>query len=129
IEERLDLLSSEGERAERDGADDIDVLRKKVDKLRFKADKAKEALTVLVEEAKRNIEAASGSDLKTLKLEAGRTEAAVRAKERELEDAKRSGDQEQIDVIYRERDALRREAAMATNALQSAIDEQGLKED
>jgi electron transport complex protein RnfC len=117
------------ERAERDGADEIDVLRKKVDKLRFKADKAKEALNVLVEEAKRNIEAASGSDLKTLKLEAGRTEAAVRAKERELEDAKRSGDQEQIDVIYRERDALRREAAMAANALQSAIDEQGLKED
>ena len=116
------------ERAERDGAGDIDTLRKKVDKLQMKADKAKEALNLLVEEAKRNIQASSGSDLKTLKLEAARTEKAVRDKEMELVQAKRSGDQNQIDVLYQERDALRREAETAANALASAVRDQGLSD-
>jgi Na+-translocating ferredoxin:NAD+ oxidoreductase subunit C len=113
------------ERAERDGAEDIDTLRKQVERFQLKADKAKQALNLLVDQAKADLRA-SGSDLKTLKIEAARTEAAARAKARELEAAQIKGDDERINVLSRDLDALRREAQVAAGALQAAIDEQGL---
>jgi Na+-translocating ferredoxin:NAD+ oxidoreductase subunit C len=113
------------ERAERDGADDIDALRKQVERFKLKADKARDALNVLVDQAKADIRA-SGSDLKTLKIEAARTEAAARGKARELEAARIKGDDERIHVLGRELDALQHEAQVAAGALKAAIDEQGL---
>jgi Na+-translocating ferredoxin:NAD+ oxidoreductase subunit C len=78
-----------------------------------------------VDQAKADIRA-SGSDLKTLKIEAARTEAAARGKARELEAARIKGDDERIHVLGRELDALQHEAQVAAGALKAAIDEQGL---
>lgn len=117
--------SSALERAERDGSDNLDELRKQVERFKLKADKAKEALNVLVDQAKADIRA-SGSDLKSLKIEAAQTEAAARQKARELDAAKINGDDQRINVLTRELEALRREAEVAAGALKAAIDEQGL---
>jgi Na+-translocating ferredoxin:NAD+ oxidoreductase subunit C len=113
------------DRAERDGADNLDELRKQVERFKLKSDKARDALTVLVDQAKADLRA-SGSDLKTLKIEAARTEAAAREKARDLEAARIKGDDERINVLSRELDALQREAQVAAGALKAAIDEQGL---
>lgn len=115
------------ERAERDGADNLDEQRTRVADLLKQAEEAKAQLGELVDAAKAGIRA-SGSDLKTLKLEAARAESALRSKEQELADAKRSADEERINVLYQERDMLRREVETATHALQSALKEQGLSE-
>jgi Na+-translocating ferredoxin:NAD+ oxidoreductase subunit C len=117
--------SSALERAERDGSDNLDELRKQVERFKLKADKAKEALNMLVDQAKADIRA-SGSDLKSLKIEAAQTEAAARQKSRELDAAKVNGDDQRINVLTRELEALRREADVAAGALKAAIDEQGL---
>jgi Na+-translocating ferredoxin:NAD+ oxidoreductase subunit C len=113
------------ERAEREGADNLDELRKQVERFKLKADKAKDALGLLVDQAKADIRA-SGSDLKLLKIEAAQTEAAARQKARELEAARVKGDDERINVLSRELDALQREAQVAAGALKAATDEQGL---
>lgn len=115
------------ERAERDGADNLDEQRARVADLLKQAEEAKAQLNELVDAAKAGIRA-SGSDLKTLKLEAARAESALRSKEQELADAKKSADEERINVLYQERDMLRREVDTATHALQSALKEQGLSE-
>jgi len=113
------------EHAQRDGSDNLDELRKKVERFKLKADKAREALNLLVDQAKADIRA-SGSDLKSLKIEAAQTEAAARQKSRELEAAKINGDDQRINVLTRELEALKREAEVAAGALKAAIDEQGL---
>lgn len=113
------------EHAEREGADNLDELRKQVERFKLKADKAKEALALLVDQAKADMRA-SGSDLKSLKIEAAQTEAAARQKARELEAARVKGDDERIHVLSRELDALQREAKVAAGALKAATDEQGL---
>ncbi|MCC1497238.1 electron transport complex subunit RsxC [Alcanivorax sp. 1008] len=113
------------ERAERDGSDNLDELRKQVERFKLKSDKAKEALNLLVDQAKADIRA-SGSDLKSLKIEAAQTEAAARQKARELDAAKINGDDQRINVLTRELEALKREAEVAAGALKAAIDEQGL---
>ena len=115
------------ERAERDGADNLDEQRTRVADLLKQAEEAKAQLNELVDAAKAGIRA-SGSDLKTMKLEAARAESALRSKEQELADAKKSADEERINVLYQERDMLRREVETATHALQSALKEQGLSE-
>lgn len=113
------------EHAEREGADNLDELRKQVERFQLKADKAKAALGLLVDQAKADMRA-SGSDLKSLKIEAAQTEAAARQKARELEAARVKGDDERIHVLSRELDALQREAQVAAGALKAATDEQGL---
>lgn len=113
------------EHAEREGADNLDELRKQVERFKLKADKAKAALGLLVDQAKADMRA-SGSDLKSLKIEAAQTEAAARQKARELEAARIKGDDERINVLSRELDALQREAQVAAGALKAATDEQGL---
>lgn len=113
------------EHAEREGADNLDDLRKQVERFKLKADKAKAALGLLVDQAKDDMRA-SGSDLKSLKIEAAQTEAAARQKARELEAARVKGDDERINVLSRELDALQREAQVAAGALKAATDEQGL---
>lgn len=113
------------ERAQRDGADDIERLSANVARLKLKMDKAQAALNELVDQARAGMRA-SGSDLKSLKLEAARTEVALRNKERELEEARQSADEERINVLYRERDQLRREAETAARALKAAVEDQGL---
>ncbi|MFN3714107.1 MAG: electron transport complex subunit RsxC [Alcanivoracaceae bacterium] len=113
------------ERAERDGADNLDELRQQVQRFKLKSDKARDALGMLVDQAKADLRA-SGSDLKTLKIEAARTEAAAREKGRDLEAARIKGDDERINVLSRELDALQREAQVAAGALKAATDEQGL---
>ncbi|MCK5873530.1 MAG: electron transport complex subunit RsxC [Alcanivoracaceae bacterium] len=113
------------EHAEREGADNLEELRKQVERFKLKADKAKAALGLLVDQAKADMRA-SGSDLKSLKIEAAQTEAAARQKARELEAARVKGDDERINVLSRELDALQREAQVAAGALKAATDEQGL---
>ena len=115
------------ERAERDGNENLDSQRARVEQLRQQADDARHELNELVDHAKAGIRA-SGSDLKTLKLEAARTDSALRNKMTELEHAKRSADEAHINLLYQERDALKRDAEMAANALRSALQEQGLNE-
>lgn len=115
------------ERAERDGSDNLDAQRQQVETLRQQADDARAALNELVDQAKAGIRA-SGSDLKTLKLEAARTDSLLRDKMKELDDAKRSADEERINLLYQERDALKRDAELAASALRSALLEQGLNE-
>lgn len=116
------------ERAEREGSDQLDELRRQVERFQLKADKARDALNALVDQAKADMRA-SGSDLKTLKIEAARTEAAARAKARELDAARVQGDDERVNVLGRELEALQREALVAAGALKAAIDEQGLAEE
>jgi electron transport complex protein RnfC len=113
------------EHAQREGSDNLEDLHKQVERFKLKADKAKEALNMLVDQAKADIRA-SGSDLKSLKIEAAQTEAAARQKSRELDAAKINGDDQRINVLTRELEALRREADVAAGALKAAIDEQGL---
>ncbi len=115
------------ERAEREGSDNLDAQRANVDHLKQQADTARAELNELVDQAKAGIRA-SGSDLKTLKLEAARTDSALRDKMKQLEDAKRGADEEHINLLYQERDMLKRDAELAANALRSALEEQGLSE-
>lgn len=113
------------ERGIREGAENIDERRAKVDLLKARADSTRAELNELVDQAKAGIRA-SGSDLKSLKIEAARAESALGSKIKELEEAKKSADEERINVLYQERDMLKREAELAANALKSATDEQGL---
>lgn len=118
------------QRAQRDGSEDQpdqDVLEKQVERFRLKADKAKQALNVLVDQAKADLQG-SGSDLKSLKLEAAQTEIAARDKARELAAARVKGDDERINVLVRELEALQQEAAVAAQALKAAADELGIAE-
>lgn len=115
------------ERGVREGAENIDQRRAKVDLFKARADSTRAELNELVDQAKAGIRA-SGSDLKSLKLEAARAESALGNKIKELEEAKKSADEERINVLYQERDMLKREAALAANALKSAVDEQGLSD-
>lgn len=115
------------ERAERDGIENLDAQRERVDALKQQAEHAREQLNDLVDQAKAGIRA-SGSDLKTLKLEAARTQSALHEKMKKLEDAKRGADEEQVNLLYQERDMLKRDAELAANALRSALEEQGLSE-
>jgi H+/Na+-translocating ferredoxin:NAD+ oxidoreductase subunit C len=115
------------ERGIREGAENIDERRAKVDLLRARADSTRAELNELVDQAKAGIRA-SGSDLKSLKIEAARAESALGNKIKELEEAKKSADEERINVLYQERDMLKREAELAANALKSAVDEQGLSD-
>ncbi|MDF1781449.1 MAG: electron transport complex subunit RsxC [Alcanivoracaceae bacterium] len=115
------------ERAEREGSDNLDAQRARVEDVKRQADAARNELNDLVDQAKAGIRA-SGSDLKTMKLEAARTESALRKKMKELDEMKKSADEERINVLYQERDLLKREADIAANALKSALEEQGLTE-
>ena len=115
------------ERAEREGSDNLDAQRARVEDVKRQADAARSELNDLVDQAKAGIRA-SGSDLKTMKLEAARTESALRKKMKELDEMKKSADEERINVLYQERDLLKREADIAANALKSALEEQGLTE-
>ena len=115
------------ERAEREGSDNLDAQRARVDEVKKQADAARAELNDLVDQAKAGIRA-SGSDLKTMKLEAARTESALRKKMKELDEMKKSADEDRINVLYQERDLLKREADIAANALKSALEEQGLTE-
>ena len=115
------------ERGIREGAENIDERRAKVDLLKARAEGTRAELNELVDKAKAGIRA-SGSDLKSLKLEAARAESALGSKIKELEEAKKSADEERINVLYQERDMLKREAELAANALKSAVDEQGLSD-
>lgn len=116
------------EKAERDGAGNLEELQKKVDKLRFKADKAREGLDALVEEAKAGVQEKTGTDLKTLKIEAARAEKAAREKASELEDARES-DPDKAQALEKELAELRQAADEASAHLKKVMDEQGMKED
>ena len=117
-------------RAQRDGQTNQTQhaeLEKQVARFRLKADKAKTALGLLVDQAKADLQA-SGSDLKSLKIEAAQSDIAARDKARELAAARVRGDDERINVLTRELEALQREAAVAAQALKAAADELGISE-
>ncbi|KAF0806437.1 electron transport complex protein RnfC [Alcanivorax sp. S71-1-4] len=117
------------ERAERSGdVAELDALRTRVDKLRDKADKARAALDVLVTAAKAGIQARTGTDLKTLKLNAARAESTVREKSAALAAAREAGDEEQISVLQQELTALEQTALEAARTLKQAVDDEGLGE-
>ncbi len=117
------------ERAERSGdVAGLDALRNRVDTLRNKADKARAALDVLVTEAKAGIQARTGTDLKTLKLNAARAESTVREKSAALAAAREAGDEEQISVLQQELAALEQTALEAARTLKQAVDDEGLGE-
>ncbi|MBU58447.1 MAG: electron transport complex subunit RsxC [Alcanivorax sp.] len=121
------------ERAERDAGDDdrerLDALAAKVDKLKAKANHCRDALNALVEEAKADIRAHTGKDLKTLKLEAARAESALRQKADELARLRDTADADTLETLDAEVRALDEEAQVARRALKQAVEEQGLVED
>ncbi|MCH8543595.1 MAG: electron transport complex subunit RsxC [Alcanivorax sp.] len=114
------------ERATREGADDLAVQQARVDKLKKKADLAKEQLNLLVDEAKAAMKQATGSDLKTLKLAAARSESAAREKTAALAAAREAGDEAQITVLQQELAAAEQAALEAARTLKQAVADQGL---
>ncbi|MEE3386894.1 MAG: electron transport complex subunit RsxC [Pseudomonadota bacterium] len=119
------------ERGERNGdipAEELNTMQQKVDKLKGKADVARDALDALVEEAKADIRAHTGKDLKTLKLEAARAESALADKQRELEQQRDSASEDTLEALSSELQALEAEAQIARKALKQAVEEQGLQD-
>jgi len=100
----------------------------KIDKLKAKADNARDALDALVEEAKADIRAHTGKDLKTLKLEAARAESALADKQQELEQQRSSASEDTLEALSSELQALESETQIARKALKQAVEEQGLAE-
>ncbi len=121
------------ERAERDAGDDdrerLDALAAKVDKLKAKANHCRDALNALVEEAKADLRAHTGKNLKTLKLEAARAESALRQKADELARLRDTADADTLETLDAEVRALDEEAQVARRSLKQAVEEQGLVED
>ncbi|MDX1804634.1 MAG: electron transport complex subunit RsxC [Alcanivorax sp.] len=120
------------ERAERHeelSADEFNAMQQKVDKLKGKADVARDALDALVEDAKADIRAHTGKDLKTLKLEAARAESALADKQQELAQRRGSAAEETLEALEAELKALETEAHIARKALKQAVEEQGLVEE
>ncbi|MED5388872.1 MAG: electron transport complex subunit RsxC, partial [Pseudomonadota bacterium] len=119
------------ERGERNGdipADELNAMQQKVDKLKGKADVARDALDALVEEAKADIRAHTGKDLKTLKLEAARAESALADKQQELNQQRDSASEDTLEALSSELQALEAEAQIARKALKQAVEEQGLQD-
>ena len=119
------------ERAERNetaSADELQAMQVKIDKLKAKADNARDALDALVEEAKADIRAHTGKDLKTLKLEAARAESALADKQQELEQQRSSASEDTLEALSSELQALESETQIARKALKQAVEEQGLAE-
>ena len=119
------------ERAERNetaSADELSAMQGKIDKLKAKADNARDALDALIEEAKADIRAHTGKDLKTLKLEAARAESALADKQQELEQQRSSASEDTLEALSSELQALESETQIARKALKQALEEQGLAE-
>lgn len=116
------------ERKEEVSADELNDMQRKVDKLKHKADIARDALDALIEEAKADIRAHTGKDLKTLKLEAARAESALADKQLELEKLGSSSSEEALEALQSELKAMEAEAQIARKALKQAMEEQGLVE-
>ena len=116
-------------KAQRDGADNLDQLSANVDKLRTRADEARAELDALVQEAKTDVEAATGRDLKTLKKEATDAELAARRKAKEIQAAREAGATEQAQSLEREHEQLRQDADDKAAWLKRVMEEQGMKED
>ena len=113
------------ERAERKEdvtADELNDMQRRVDKLKNKADIARDALDALVEEAKADIRAHTGKDLKTLKLEAARAESALADKAIELQRLRDSSSEESLEALNSELKALEAEAQIARKALKQAVE-------
>jgi H+/Na+-translocating ferredoxin:NAD+ oxidoreductase subunit C len=120
------------ERAERAGQESDEALaamHAKVEKLKAKADHCRDALDALVEQAKADILAHTGKDLKTLKLDAARAESALRDKADELERRRDTSDADTLETLNSELDALQQHAQLTRLALKTAVEEQGLVEE
>ena len=120
------------ERAERAGQESDEALaamHAKVEKLKAKADHCRDALDALVEQAKADILAHTGKDLKTLKLDAARAESALRDKAAELERRRDTSDADTLETLNSELDALQEHAQLTRLALKTAVEEQGLVEE
>ncbi|HAB05867.1 MAG TPA: electron transport complex subunit RsxC [Alcanivorax sp.] len=120
------------ERAERAGQESDEALaamHAKVEKLKAKADHCRDALDALVEQAKADILAHTGKDLKTLKLDAARAESALRDKADELERRRDTSDADTLETLNSELDALQEHAQLTCLALKTAVEEQGLVEE
>jgi len=120
------------ERAERGGQESDEALaamNAKVEKLKGKADHCRDALDALVEQAKADILAHTGKDLKTLKLDAARVESALRDKADELNRRRDTVDADTLETLNSELKALEESAQVARLALKTAVQEQGLVEE
>ena len=89
----------------------------------------RERLQGLVEQAKADILAHTGKDLKTLKLDAARAESALRDKADELERRRDTSDADTLETLNSELDALQEHAQLTRLALKTAVEEQGLVEE
>lgn len=117
------------DKAQRDGAENLDELSANVDKLRQRADDTRAEMDALVTRAKQGVEATTGQDLKTLKKEATDAELAARRKAKELDAAREAGETQQVAALAQEHDQLRRSADDKADYLQRVMEEQGMKED
>lgn len=117
------------ERAGQDGDEALAAMHAKVEKLKAKADHCRDALDALVEQAKADILARTGKDLKTLKLDAARAESALRDKADELERRRDTSDADTLETLNSELDALQEHARLTRLALKTAVEEQGLVEE
>ncbi|HEX5678142.1 MAG TPA: electron transport complex subunit RsxC [Alcanivorax sp.] len=120
------------ERAERGGQESdeaITAMHTKVEKLKGKANHSRDALDALMEQAKADILARTGKDLKTLKLDAARAESALRDKADELARRRDTSDADTLETLNSELDALQEHAQLTRLALKTAVEEQGLVEE
>lgn len=117
------------ERAGQDSDEALAAMHAKVEKLKAKADHCRDALDALVEQAKADILAHTGKDLKTLKLDAARAESALRDKADELERRRDTSDADTLETLNSELDALQEHAQLTRLALKTAVEEQGLVEE
>lgn len=120
------------ERAERAGQESDEALaamHAKVEKLKAKADHCRDALDALVEQAKADILAHTGKDLKTLKLDAARAESALRDKADELARRRDTSAADTLETLNSELNALQQHAQLTRLALKTAVEEQGLVEE
>lgn len=116
------------ERAEHPDPEALLAMQNKVDKLKAKADNARDALNALMEDAKADLRARTGKDLKTLKLEAARAETALRRKANELKEQRDNASEDTLEALNGELKAREEDAHVARKALKQAVEEQGLVE-
>ena len=116
------------ERAERADQDDPGLadMRARVDKLKAKADVARDTLNELIEQAKADLLAHTGKDLKTLKLDTVRADQRVDDKRREIAEQRDTASESDLEVLNGELKQLEQARHLAHMALKQALQEQGL---
>lgn len=118
------------ERAQRDGQDNdaLATMSERVEQLKGKANQTRDAVQVLMAQAKSDLGAESGKTLKTLKLDAARAEIALRRHEDLIAAGKDSADEDTLRQWETQRQQQEHRMHTTRQALTQALQAQGLME-